>query len=68
MSKVYNTAKCEDEANILHESGVFYAYKTQQGIEIRKNHLTHSTVIGMASSLEHAKRFITRANLYPNRF
>lgn len=57
-----------NEANILYEAGLFFAYKTSQGIEIRKNHLTHSTVIGIASSLDHAKRFIQRANLYSNRF
>ena len=56
------------EDNILYESGPFYVYKTEQGIEIRKDHITHSVLIGIATSLDHAKRFIQRANLYPDRF
>lgn len=48
------------ENNIVFESNNFYVYKVKNGFEIRKNESHYSIAIGIAETLEQAKRFINR--------
>lgn len=57
------------EKRIVYEGKRFYAFQISPGhYEIRKNDGTHSTVIGVVSTIEQATRFIDRADKYPDRF
>jgi hypothetical protein len=61
--KVYMPAS---EENILFESEHLYAYQVSpKRIQIRLLQVTHSIVIGTVSSLDDARRFITRCERYP---
>ena len=56
------------EDKIVYETEHFYAFQVKSGFEIRKNGLTHATVLGIAKTVEQAKRFIDRAEKYPEKF
>lgn len=53
------------EANILYESSNFYAYKVPGGVDVRLLDGTHSLSLGVCKDLDHAIRFITKAERYP---
>ena len=56
------------ESKIIYESGPFYAFRTKDRIEIRKNGTTHATLVGAVKDEAQAKRFIDRAVNHPDRF